>query len=107
MKYTFTAPLALFALGVAALTSGCATGTDGVVPMGGDLYMVGGLGQVTDYSSTAVKGRLYKDASKHCMDMNRVMLPENSTGQDSGLGTYASAEIQFRCLLPSDPRIPK
>ncbi len=81
------------------LLAGCATtGTDGVVEIGPNLYMVGGLGKFTDFSSSGVKARLYQDASKYCADKGRVASPLNSTGKDSGLGTYASAEIQFRCV---------
>ena len=88
------------------LASGCATtGTDGIVQIGPDLYMVGGLGKFTDFSSSGVKARLYQEAAKYCTDKGRVMLPANSTGHDSGYGTYASAEIQFWCLLPTDPRL--
>lgn len=75
--------------------------------MGPDMYMVGGHGNFTDFSGSAVKARFYKDAAKFCTDKNRAMLPVNSTGQDSGYGTYASAEIQFRCVTPDDPRLPK
>ena len=95
----------LLAVTMACLLAGCATGTDGVVPIGPDLFMVGGLGGFTDYSGSAVKARLFKDASKHCADSGRVMFPMNSTAQDSGLATYASAEVQFRCLAPNDPRL--
>jgi hypothetical protein len=96
------------AIVVACLSSGCATtGTDGIVSIGPDLYMTGGLGRFTDFSSSAVKARFFQDASKYCIDKGRVMQPVNSTGKDSGLGTYASAEIQFRCLLPTDPRVAK
>lgn len=92
----------------ACFSSGCATtGTDGIVPIGPDLYMVGGLGKFTDFSGSGVKARLFQDASKYCADKGRVMLPGNSVGQDSGYGTYASAEIQFRCLPPTDPRVAK
>jgi hypothetical protein len=89
----------------AILVAGCATtGTDGVVPIGPDLYMVGGQGSFVDFSASGVKAKFFREASKFCEDKGRVMLPVNSTGQDSGLGTYASAEVQFRCLLPTDPR---
>ena len=102
MKKKFIATITIV---TACFTSGCATtGTNGIVQIGPDLYMVGGLGKFTDFSSSGVKARLYQDASKYCADGGRVMLPVNSTGQDSGFGTYASAEIQFRCLLPADPR---
>jgi hypothetical protein len=86
--------------------SGCATtGTDGVVKIGPDLYMIGGLGNFTDFSSSGVKARLYQQSSAYCEQQNRIMIPVNSTGQDSGFGTYASAEIQFRCLAKDDPRV--
>ena len=88
--------------------SGCATtGTDGVVQIGPDLYMIGGLGKFTDFSSSGVKARLYQEGSKYCEERKLVMLPANSVGQDSGYGTYASAEIQVRCLPPNDPRVAK
>lgn len=88
--------------------SGCATtGTNGVVKIGPDMYMVGGLGGVTDHSSSAVKARFYQDASKYCADMGREMSPVNSTGRDAGYATYASAEIQFRCLQPAAPIVSK
>lgn len=90
------------------ILTGCATtGTGGVVQIGPDLYMNGGLGNFTDFSSSGVKARLYQEGTKYCEERGRVMLPVNSTGQDSGLGTYASAEVQFRCLLPNDPRVAK
>lgn len=84
---------------------GCATGTDGVVPIGPDLYMIGGLGKFTDYSSSAAKARLFQEGSKFCQERGRTMYPVNSTGRDSGIGTYATAEIQFLCLMPGDARL--
>lgn len=103
MKKQLVAALVMVAT---CVVSGCATtGTDGIVSIGPDLYMVGGLGKFTDFSSSAVKARLYQDASRYCANQGRVMVPVNSTGRDSGIGTYASAEIQFRCLLPTDPRV--
>lgn len=77
--------------------TGCATDSGGVVPIGPDMYMIGRLGQFTDFSSSAVKARLYKSALEFCLKDGRVMSPLNSTGQDSGPGTYASAEIKARC----------
>lgn len=87
------------------IASGCATGSDGVVPIGPNLYMVGGLGKLTDFSSSAVKARFFQQASKFCADQGKTMVPVNSTGQNSGAGTYASAEVQFRCV-PSPPTHP-
>lgn len=96
-----------FPWALCAFLVGCATGTDGVVQMGPDMYMVGGQGKFTDFSGSAVKARFYRDATEYCGAKNRVMLPVNSTGQDSGFGTYASAEVQFRCVPADDPRLPK
>jgi hypothetical protein len=81
--------------------AGCAnTGTDGVVKIGPDTYMIGGLGKFTDFSNSAVKARFFQDAAAYCEGQGLTMQPLNSTGQDSGLGTYASAEVQFKCIRP-------
>ena len=85
-----------------AAAAGCATGTNGVVPIGPDLYMLGGYGKFTDFSSSATKARFFQEAAKFCEGKGRVMVPANSTGHDSGPGTYASAEVQFKCVLPPD-----
>jgi len=78
---------------------GCATtGTNGVVQIGPDTYMIGGLGQFTDFSGSAVKARLYQQAAEFCRSKGGVMVPLNSTGQDSKPYQYASAEIQFKCV---------
>jgi hypothetical protein len=105
MKKLFTSLIALLEL---MFSFGCATtGTNGIVKIGPDLYMVGGLGKFTDFSSSAIKARLYKQANEFCEKQGRVMVPIDSTGKDSEYGQYASAEIQFLCLLPTDPRVNK
>jgi hypothetical protein len=78
---------------------GCATtGTDGIVEISPNLYMHGGLGSFTDMSSSGVKARLYKDAAQFCSAKGLAVSPVSDTGRDSGVGTYASAEIKFRCV---------
>lgn len=77
---------------------GCATGTNGVVPAGDGIYMVGGLGGMTDYSGSVVKARFFAEASKFCAGKGLAMQPINSTAQDAASYTYASAEVQFRCV---------
>jgi hypothetical protein len=94
-----TRVLTLFA--TLALTACVGTGTKGVVPIGPDLYMIGGLGKFTDFSSSAVKVRFYQEAALFCANKNQVMRPVNSVGQNSGKGTYASAEVQFTCVVPT------
>ena len=81
----------------ALLLAGCATGTQGVVPAGNGLYLIGGLGNFTEYSGSQVKARYLAEATKYCADRKKDMVLVNSTSRDSGFGTYASAEIQFRC----------
>lgn len=92
--------LSASALLLAILLIGCATGTDGVVQIGPDMYMLGGQGKYTDFSGSAVKARFFEEAARYCTQRNRVMLPASSTARDSGFGTYASAEVQFQCVAP-------
>lgn len=88
------------------LVTGCATtSTKGVVEIGPDTYMIGGLGKFTDFSGSAVKARLYEQAAEFCKSKGRVMVPINSTAHDSDFAQYASAEIQFLALLPDDSRV--
>lgn len=94
---------------VLASITGCitaSTGTGGIVQISSDLYMVGEIAGDT-YSGSAVKAKLFKDASKYCSEKNSIMLPANSTAQDAAGYNWASAEIQFRCVAPDDPRLPK
>ena len=67
--------------------------------------MIGNFGRFTYFSGSAVKARLIKQAEYFCKKKGGVMVLINSTGKDSGMGTYASAEIQFLCLSPDDPRV--
>ena len=66
--------------------------------IGPNLYMLGGYGKFTDFSSSAVKARMFQDASKFCAAKGKQIEPVGSTGKDSDYGTYASAEVQFRCI---------
>jgi hypothetical protein len=83
---------------LAALAACSTTGTDGVVQIGPDQYMLGGLGRFTDSSGSAVKARFFGQASEFCATKGLSMVPVNSTSKDSGIGTYASAEVQFKCV---------
>ncbi len=62
------------------LIAGCAstTSADGIVEIGPDTYRVGNLGRFTDYSSSALKARLYQDAYRHCAAKNKLMVPSNA-----------------------------
>ena len=89
-------------VGIVVCISGCATtGTNGVVQIGPDMYMIGGLGRFTDFSGSGVKARLYQQAAEFCRSKGGQMIPLNSTAQDSKPGQYASAEIRFKCVPAS------
>ena len=60
--------------------------------------MIGGLGGGLDFSATTVKAKFYKEANEFCAGKGQEMIPLNSSGKDSGFGTYASAEVQFKCV---------
>lgn len=85
--------------GACAAVLGCATqkGTDGVVNIGPDLYMVGGLGGTFDHSGSALKAKFFKEAKEFCEAKGKTMTPVNSTHKDAGW-EYSSAEVQFRCV---------
>ncbi|MBN3761010.1 hypothetical protein G3O01_09300 [Burkholderia sp. Ac-20365] len=50
------------------------------------------------YTGSSVKADLYHQANDFCAKDGKQVEPVNSHGQDYGLGQYASAEIQFRCV---------
>jgi len=82
---------------------GCSTsgGSDRVVQIGPNTYKMGGVGNSTDLSGSAVKARLYQQAAAFCQSKGGQMIPLNSTAQDSKPGQYASAEIRFKCVPAS------
>lgn len=86
--------LALF--GAIAL-AGCATPNTGVVPIGNGTYMTSKFGSMVTFNGGEVKAELYRDATQFCAKSGKQPVPLTSESKDSGLGTYASAEIQFRC----------
>ena len=86
--------LALTAVGVI----GCATPGSGIVEIADDTYMHSKFGSMLTYSGGEVKAELYKEAKQFCAAKGKKLIPLDSTAHDSGIATYASAEIQFKCL---------
>jgi hypothetical protein len=86
--------------------AGCATSADGIVEIGPDTYRIGGLERYADYSSSALKAKLYQDAYKHCAAKNKIMVPATSAGQNSASATDAPAEAQFQCVARSEAHSP-
>ena len=81
------------------LIAGCATRPGGIVEIGTDTYKVASAGRFADYSSSAIKSRLYEDAYKHCAAQNRLMVPVNSASSNA-------SELQFRCLPRNQAHLP-
>ena len=85
-------------------TTGASTGADGLlkidgpIQIGDGLYKLGGPGNTTDSSGTAVKVRFMQQATTFCSSRGLAMVPGKSTTKDASAGARASAEIQFRCI---------
>jgi len=62
------------------------------------VYKLGGPGNATDSSGTAVKVRLMQQATTFCSSKSLAMAPGKSTTKDASAGVRASAEVQFRCV---------
>jgi hypothetical protein len=77
--------------------SGCATPNTGVVPIGNGVYMHSKFGSMVTFSGGQVKAELFQEAAAFCAKQGKKLIPGDSFSKDSGVGTYASAEIQFRC----------
>jgi len=68
--------------------------------------MIDVLGGAFDYSASAVKARMFKQAAEFYARDGRTMVPVNSTGRDSELALYAtSAPIApiFQCSTAIAP----
>lgn len=92
-------PMTTAALMSVVLIAGCATSPDGIVEIGTDTYKVGSAGRFADYSSSAIKSRLYQDAYKHCAAKNKLMVPVDSAAANT-------SELQFRCLARNEAHLP-
>ncbi len=74
-----------------------AHGTTGMVQTGDGIYMSSKPGSMATFNGGQVKAELFQEASEFCAKSGKCSVPVNPTSKDSGLGTYASAEVQFRC----------
>jgi hypothetical protein len=91
--------LILFLLSATMLLSGCASG---VVPMGRDTYMISGSSPGL-IGTGSVRAKLLKQADKWCKERGLVMVPISYSGTDAVYGgQWASAEVIFRAVPPSD-----
>lgn len=78
--------------------AGCAT-TSGVVPMGGDTYMISRSEKGFDTTGSRVKADAYKEAYQFCVANGKKLEILKSTQKDMApFRSDAQAEIEFRCL---------
>lgn len=89
--------LLLLLLPLPLVLAACATPDTGMVPIGQGMYMHSKFGSMITFSGGHVKAELFQEAGAFCQKQGKQLVPVNSTSKDSGYGTYASAEIQFRC----------
>lgn len=93
-------------LGLTILSlSACVTssGQSDIVPIGKDTYMVGRAGGFFTVSGAEVKAQLYRDANAFCQTRGKNLMPVSTSSNNSAPYTYATAELQFRCLADGDP----
>lgn len=94
----------LFAVAAATIAvTGC---TSGPVLMGQDTYMMTGTGAWSWTAGAEVKGTLYQEATKFCRSEGKEFMPLHSRQNDANMaGSWAHAELQFRCLTHGDPEL--
>lgn len=87
------------------LLCSCASvsGTASVVPIGPDTYMVASSGSFFTLSGGQVKAQLFQEADRFCSSKGKHLMPVTTSSKDAAPYTYASAELQFRCLADGDP----
>jgi hypothetical protein len=74
----------------------------GVVPMGGNTYMIAGS-RPGFVGTGEVKASLIRDASAWCAKRGLVMIVVDATGHDGVLGhNAANADVTFKALPPAD-----
>lgn len=90
---------------VSGLLCSCASvgGTADIVPIGQDTYMVASAGGLLTFSGGEVKAQLFQEANRFCRSKGKNLMPVTSSSRDAAPYTYASAELQFRCLADGDP----
>jgi hypothetical protein len=75
----------------------------GPVPIGPDTYMLSKPGGFFTFSGGSVKADIYREANAFCAQQGKAFMPVTARAINSGPGTPAEAEIEFRCLSQNDP----
>jgi hypothetical protein len=90
----------LMGCGILILTTSCAGTTNQVVPTGHDTYMVANHGTMGWSSAGAQRAKAYQQANEFCKTKGKEVETVNEHETDSGFGKIASADIEFRCVVP-------
>ena len=88
-----------------AAVAGCATST-GVVPIGGDSYMVSHRDNGPAASLGALKAAAYQDAAQFCAGQGKSMQVLRSNDVPRSLGQFPETEVQFTCTNPGSAAAP-
>jgi Short C-terminal domain len=93
-----------FVITTIVLLTGCAS--SGVIPMGQDTFMISKQSSTGFHSAGSVKADIYKEGSAYCASQGKEFQPVNDHGVDGVPGrSFASAEVQFRCLTKGDAEL--
>lgn len=86
---------------VATAVAGCVSEP---VSMGRDTYMMTGTRAWSRTAGAEVKMALYQKATEFCQHGGKEFMPLQSRQNDANMtGSWAHAEIEFRCLKHGDP----
>ena len=98
-RYFFAATL-LFAL------AGCAANS-GVAPLGSDTFVVSRQAATGFSGSGNLKAEALTEAAQYCSSQSKSLLVVNTkeAAPPYVMGNFPKAEVEFMCLLPSDPRL--
>jgi hypothetical protein len=88
-------------IGLILLVSACAN-TSGVVPIGGDSFLISRSEKGFDVTGSAVKADAIKEANKYCKSKNETIEIIKITQKDMvPFKSDAQAEIEFKCVVQS------
>ena len=74
--------------------------------MGQDTFMISKQSTTGFHSAGSVKADIYQEGSAYCASQGKEFQPVNDHGVDGVPGrSFASAEVQFRCLSKGDPEL--
>jgi|SRR5450432_3052268 len=81
-----------------SLVAGCAS-TSGVVPLGGDTYLISRSEKGFDTTGSRVKADSLKEANQFCASKGKQLEVTKATDRDMvPFKSDAQAEIEFRCV---------